>query len=181
MRRWGGLTGRSFRRPEQSLVLISHQPRPKLVDATHETTGKTVYIKEVSTDSEELRIAELLMQKEWIGDPRNHCVPVTKVFKDHQNTEISYVVMPFLRPVDSPPFEYVKEIIEFTDQILEVTVDRSPTPIANPSVSRAWYSSMRKGWHTGTVYFPGLRSLNDHRAQRLRPGQPYDGCRSDVS
>jgi len=42
-----------------------------------------------------------------------------KVFKDHGDPTVSYMVMPFLRPVDNPPFEYVKEIIEFTDQILE--------------------------------------------------------------
>jgi len=105
------------------------------VDATHEATGKTVYIKEVGTDSEELRIAKLLMEMDWVGDPRNHCVAVTKVFEDHQNAEVSYIVMPFLRPVDSPPFEYVKEIIEFTDQILEVTVDCFPTPVANSTSS----------------------------------------------
>ena len=90
------------------------------MDAIHEATGKTVYIKEVPTDGDELRIAQLLTQEEWIGDPRNHCVPVTKVFKDHGDPEVSYMVMPFLRPVDSPAFEQVKEIIDFTDQILEV-------------------------------------------------------------
>jgi len=94
-------------------------PRSKLVDAIHEATGKTVYVKEVTTDSEELRIAQLLTEEESINDPRNHCVPVTKVFKDHENPALSYMVMPFLRPVDDPPFQYVKEIIEFTDQILE--------------------------------------------------------------
>lgn len=125
------------------------------MDATHEATGKTVYIKEVGTGSEELRIAELLMEKEWVSDPRNHCVPVTKLFKDHQNAGVSYIVMPFLRPVDSPPFEYVKEIIEFTDQILEVAVDRFPNPVADLNFLRVWYFSMRKGWHTGTIYFPG--------------------------
>ena len=97
------------------------------MDATHEATGKTVYIKEVPTDSEELRIAQLVVQEEWIDDPRNHCVPVANVFKDHRDPEVSYMVMPFLRPVDTPPFEYVKEIISFTDQILEVTVRELPS------------------------------------------------------
>jgi len=94
-------------------------PRPMLVDAIHEATGKRVYIKEVSTDSEELRISQLLTQEEWVSDPRNHCVSLTKVFKDHQDPDVSYMVMPFLRPADAPPFESVKEIIKFTDQILE--------------------------------------------------------------
>lgn len=89
------------------------------MDAIHEATGKTVYIKEVPTDSDELRIAQMVVQEEWMNDPRNHCVPVTNVFEDPKDTKVSYMVMPFLRPVDTPPFESVKEIIDFTDQILE--------------------------------------------------------------
>ena len=115
------------------------------------------------------------MQKEWVGDPRNHCVPVMKVFKDHNDAGLSYIVMPFLRPVDSPPFEYVKDIIEFTDQILEVTVDDFPTSGPNSSTPRAFYFSTRKGWHIGTAYFLGLCQLVDWHLQRLRPGKPYDG------
>lgn len=91
-----------------------------LVDAIHEATGKPVYIKEVPTDSDELRIAQMLVEEEWMTDPRNHCVRLKKVFQDHTNPNISYMVMPLLRPIDDPPFETVKEIIKFTDQILEV-------------------------------------------------------------
>lgn len=94
-------------------------PRPKLVDAIHEATGKTVYIKEVETSSKELGIARMLMEEEWISDSRNHCVSVTKIFEDHTKKGVSYIVMPFLRPADTPPFETVKEIINFADQILE--------------------------------------------------------------
>jgi hypothetical protein len=115
-----------------------------LVDAIHEETGKLVYIKEVATNSEELRIALMLTQGEFVGDPRNHCVPVTKVFQDHENPELSYVVMPFLRLMDSPPFEYVKEIIEFVDQILEVRTAFSPS-LPNSTIVRVWYSFTRKG------------------------------------
>ena len=67
---------------EASAILISRQSRPMLVDAIHEATGKTVCIKEVGTGSEELRLIQLLTMKEWTDDPRNHCVPVMKVFKD---------------------------------------------------------------------------------------------------
>ena len=98
-----------------------------LVDAIHVATGKAVYIKEVATDSEELHIAQLLTQEGWVSDPRNHCVPVAKVFQDHENPNLSYIVMPLLRPVDTPPFETVREIIKFTDQILEVIMDSFAT------------------------------------------------------
>ena len=97
--------------------------RSKLVDATHKETGKVVYIKEIETDCEEHRTARLLMQEDWISDPRNHCVPIVKIFEDHKDPQVSYLVMPFLRPADSPPFETVKEIIDYVDQILEVYPD----------------------------------------------------------
>ena len=116
-----------------------------LVDAIHEATGKRVYIKEVATDGEELNIAQMLRQEEWVGDPRNHCVPVTQVFKDHNDPNVSYMVMPFLRPMDDPPFESVKEIVKFTDQILEVAVDYFTTFAPNLCILRVWYSSTRKG------------------------------------
>ena len=101
--------------------------RFNLVDATHKETGKMVYIKEVKTDSEEYRIAELLTQEDWVNDPRSHCVPIVKLFGDHQDPLVSYIVMPFLRPISNPPFESVKEIIDFVDQILEVYPDRLET------------------------------------------------------
>ena len=116
-----------------------------LVDAIHEATGKRVYIKEMATDGEELRIAQLMTQEEWVSDPRNHCVSVTKVFKDHEDPNMSYVVMPFLRPMNDPPFESVKEIINFTDQILEVAMHYFPTFAFDSKIVRAWYSSTRKG------------------------------------
>ena len=94
------------------------------MDAAHKESGKVVYIKEIKTDCEEHRIAQLLTQEDWISDPRNHCVPIVKIFKDHKDPQVSYIVMPFLRPADSPPFETVKEIIDYVDQILEVYPDR---------------------------------------------------------
>lgn len=98
-----------------------------LVDAIHEATGKPVYIKEVATDSEELRISRLLTQEEWADDSRNHCVPLKRVFEDPRNPNVSYMVMPFLRSVNTPPFKSVREIIKFADQILEVITDHFVT------------------------------------------------------
>ena len=79
-----------------------------------------VCIKEVKTDGKEHHIAQLLMQEDWINDPRNHCVPIFKIFQDHNNPQVSYIVMPFLRPADDPQFDTVKEIIDYVDQSLEV-------------------------------------------------------------
>ena len=62
----------------------------------------------------------MLSTKELLADPRNHCVPVIDVIDDPDYDAISYMVMPMLRLADNPPFQYVKEIIDFVDQILEV-------------------------------------------------------------
>jgi serine/threonine protein kinase len=96
-----------------------------------------VYIKEVDTTSEERRIAEILKQEERTRDPRNHCVPVINLFDDPQDPELSYLVMPFLRPMCDPPFQTVQEIVEFTDQILEGLVFLHEKGIAHRDCVRA--------------------------------------------
>ena len=80
-----------------------------------------VCIKEVETDGGEHRIAQLLTREDWINDPRNHCVPIRKIFQDHKDPQVSYIVMPFLRPADDPQFDAEEEIIDCVDQILEVS------------------------------------------------------------
>lgn len=71
-------------------------------------------------NDEETRIAQMLSAAELREDPRNHCVPVIEVIDDPGDESVSYMVMPLLRNADDPPFQYVKEIIDFVDQILEV-------------------------------------------------------------
>jgi len=65
-------------------------------------------------------------------DPANHSVPILDTFVDPQDNSISYIVMPFLQPVDYPPFFVVEEILNFADQILEVTTS-APLSKFNPS------------------------------------------------
>lgn len=82
--------------------------------------GKCVCIKRISRNSHESRIAQMLSTKELRLDPRNHCAPVIEVVDDPDDDSLSYMVMPFLRNADSPPFQYIGEIIDFVNQILEV-------------------------------------------------------------
>ena len=66
----------------------------------------------------------MLSTTELRADPRNHCVPNIEVIDDPGDDSKSYMVMPFLRDADDPQFQYVKEVMDFVDQILEVrTVD----------------------------------------------------------
>ena len=65
-----------------------------------------------------------------IDDPANHSVPILDTFEDPLNKSISYLVMPFLRLTDSPPFELVEEVLDFADQILEVRSGRELTRLS---------------------------------------------------
>jgi hypothetical protein len=76
-----------------------------------------MYIKQVRTDDLESRIALTLSA---IDDPANHSVPICDTFEDPTDNSISYMVMPFLRLSDNPPFEVVEELLDFVDQVLEV-------------------------------------------------------------
>ena len=55
-------------------------------------------------------------------DPNNHSVPVLDTFEDETNAGVSYIVMPLLRNFDSPPFESVEDVLEFSEQVLEVSM-----------------------------------------------------------
>ena len=76
-----------------------------------------MYIKEVQTGDLESRIALTLSA---LDDPANHSVPILDTFVDHVDESVSYIVMPFLRSFDNPPFEIVEEVLDFADQVLEV-------------------------------------------------------------
>ena len=51
---------------------------------------------------------------------RNHCVPALDVFVDPRDYRFAYIVMPLLRRFDDPPFELVKDVVDFVSQILTV-------------------------------------------------------------
>ena len=100
-----------------NILIFFDQLRPLLVDATRISDGKLVYIKEVQTGDLESRIALTLSA---LDDPANHSVPILDTFVDHVDESVSYIVMPFLRSFDNPPFEIVEEVLDFADQVLEV-------------------------------------------------------------
>jgi len=106
-------TGKSPLHSEDGEMLRTH-----LVDA-YTDDGKLVFIKKVGRDDEESRIAQRLSTAVLREDPRNHCVPIIEVIDDPDDDSVSYMVMPLLRNASDPPFQYVKEIIDFVTQALE--------------------------------------------------------------
>ncbi|KAI0693498.1 kinase-like domain-containing protein [Cytidiella melzeri] len=106
-------------RPQQCEDFHNLPLRPNLIDATRRSDGKLVYIKRVHTDSKELRIASSFSKQPLKDHPANHCVPVVDSFEDDDNPSISYLVMPFLRYTDDPPFELVDDVLDVVDQLVE--------------------------------------------------------------
>ena len=89
------------------------------MDARRISDDKLVLIKQVVTGCQEEKIACFLSSPEMLQDPRNHCVPILDVVEDEDPT-YSFMVMPFLRYVDDPPFERVQDVVQFCDEIFEV-------------------------------------------------------------
>ena len=106
------------------------QLRVAQIDATRISDGLQVYIKRVKSDSEELRIARFLSDPSRVKDPDNHTVPVLDVFTDNLDLTLSCIVMPLLQYFDEPPFEYVAEVVDFVDQLLEVRSTRFPEALS---------------------------------------------------
>lgn len=50
----------------------------------------------------------------------NHCVPLLDVLEENKDSEVYYLVMPYLRPAHDPPLRTVGDAMDFTTQLLEV-------------------------------------------------------------
>ena len=96
--------------------------KTNVMDATRISDGKLVLLKRVKSSSQEIVIASLLSSEELRKDPRNHCVPVLDIIVDAEDPAVSFIVMPFLRHIDDPPFDTVGSILECMEQLLEVRV-----------------------------------------------------------
>lgn len=70
----------------------------------------------------EIKIATLFSTEALRDDPENHCVPILDTFQDDSDPSFAYIVMPFLRLMDDPPFEYVNDVVDLTDQLLQVSI-----------------------------------------------------------
>ena len=73
------------------------------------------------TGDEEWKIALSFSSSDARDDPDNHCVPILDHFADDENPRISYIVMPFLRLMDDPPFLFVDDVVDMADQLLQVS------------------------------------------------------------
>lgn len=91
------------------------------MDATRISDGQPVYLKTIEADSEESRIALSFSEGESKDHPNNHCVPILDLFADEHDPNTSLLVMPRMREFDDPPFEYVQDVVDVVDQLLEAS------------------------------------------------------------
>lgn len=91
------------------------------MDARRIADDLPVYIKRVNTGDNESWIASMLSSEPLRQDPRNHGASVIEIFRDDDDPGVSYMVMPLLRLIDKPKFDLIQELIDFVDQILEVS------------------------------------------------------------
>ncbi|KAI0356687.1 hypothetical protein OH77DRAFT_1589107 [Trametes cingulata] len=90
-----------------------------MIDATRVSDGKLVYLKKVPSASEELEICRYFSSGNLRQHSRNHCVPLLDVLQHPTDPDVSFIVMPFLRPIDDPAFETIEDILDCGEQILE--------------------------------------------------------------
>ncbi|OSD01823.1 hypothetical protein PYCCODRAFT_1368635 [Trametes coccinea BRFM310] len=89
------------------------------IDAVRVSDNKVVYLKKVRNTSLELELSRYFSSQDLRDDPRNHCVPLLDVIPHPTDPEVSFMVMPWLRLVDRPPFETVDNALDFGEQLLE--------------------------------------------------------------
>lgn len=90
-----------------------------VIDARRVSDGQLVCIKRVQSGGSELEIVNYLSRHETRGDPQNHSVPILESFQDNEDPQITYIVMPFFRRMDNPPFDLINDVLDFADQVLE--------------------------------------------------------------
>ncbi|OJT09380.1 hypothetical protein TRAPUB_14162 [Trametes pubescens] len=113
---WRGKPLIAILRAEDALSLHA---RVNVIDATRISDGKLVYLKKIKPDSQELELLKYLSSPEMLQHPHNHCVPLLDVIYDPSDSETCFVVMPYLRYIDHPPFELVEDMMECGETILE--------------------------------------------------------------
>jgi hypothetical protein len=95
--------------------------------------GALVAIKRVRRKAGEIEMLSYLSSEELRSDNRNHSVPVIDLIPIPDRPDEIFVVMPLLMPLHptqrNPPFETVKNFVDFVRQILEVRGDDSAPSI----------------------------------------------------
>ncbi|KAI0057009.1 hypothetical protein BV25DRAFT_1920542 [Artomyces pyxidatus] len=148
--------------------VIPSPAREHPIDATCLSDGRLVYIKRVVTGDLESTIATTLSSDALRRDPANHSVPILDHFDDPDKEGTSYIVMPFLRLMDDSEFNYVGEILDFGEQILEGLVFLHQQGVAHMDCSQ------KNLMMDATAMYPdGYHPVNDLLLPDISGYAPY--------
>ncbi|KAF9544081.1 hypothetical protein CPC08DRAFT_716567 [Agrocybe pediades] len=96
---------------------------PQINDAIHLPSGQHVAIKLVykSEHPTETEILCHFSSERLRKDPRNHCIPLLEVLRPlgDENDELVMLVMPYVRPIQTPHFDTVGEVIHCIRTLFE--------------------------------------------------------------
>ncbi|KAJ7854995.1 kinase-like domain-containing protein [Mycena olivaceomarginata] len=90
----------------------------RVLDATRICDGEKVVLKRVETNGEEIAIIKYLTSPPLRKDPRNRTIPLLDIVPA-PHTSWSFLVMPYCRVFDYPPFHCPSEFLEAMTQFLE--------------------------------------------------------------
>ncbi|KAF8829602.1 hypothetical protein HHX47_DHR3000688 [Lentinula edodes] len=106
----------SFQCAEDALVLPY-----RCMDARRTSDSQVVALKRVKSSSDEARISKMFSSQKHAENPANHCIPLLDVLQVPESDEV-VLVMPWMCPVNDPPFRTIGEVLQFFQEILQVTV-----------------------------------------------------------
>jgi hypothetical protein len=95
--------------------------KDNVLDATRIHDGIKIVLKRVPATTDEIGITLHLSSAHMRSDPRNCTVHILDVIPIRYNDEEHvFLVMPYLREFDSPPFHCRSEFVEALRQLLQV-------------------------------------------------------------
>ncbi|KAJ3871501.1 hypothetical protein F5051DRAFT_423278, partial [Lentinula edodes] len=90
-----------------------------IMDAICSSDSLMVAIKCFKASSSEVQVGTLFSNDEHASNPSNHCIWILEVFSVPKIVDEVLLVMPWLWEVDSPSFQTIGEILQFTKEMIE--------------------------------------------------------------
>ncbi|KAJ7158155.1 kinase-like domain-containing protein [Mycena filopes] len=90
-----------------------------ILDAVRVADGRKVVLKRVPTESDELRILRYLSEPSVASNPWNRTIPILDTFLHPEDPTSTFIVMPYMRKFNYPPFHCRGEFVEAMRQFLE--------------------------------------------------------------
>ncbi|KAJ3873922.1 hypothetical protein F5051DRAFT_506196, partial [Lentinula edodes] len=88
------------------------------MDARRTSDSQVVALKRVKSSSDEARISKMFSSQKHAENPANHCMPLLDVLQVPESDEV-VLVMPWMCPLNDPPFQTIGEVLQFFQEILQ--------------------------------------------------------------